>query len=346
MKRINGYLNDCFEPYEMSEELANLKEEVIANATEHYQDLIAQGSSEQEAEDTVMASLGDIRGLLQEIGAQRKETIHYDDESLDKNVIRQFTESMTGIFTRALNGTGDRGVRSEVYANIDAVEIRGVSADTVMTPSGDELVHVRAEGNLDEISLEVKEGVLVIKEELAGNLIFRSGMDIALEVPVSTRSLDVQVVSGDLTIQNAGLDTLSFTSTSGDLTIRKGNLAELNVRSASGDVSVYGESLGRVDVKLVSGDIDLSCRQAGELSAECQSGDIDVFVRDRFASIWFKTVSGDVSMKLPSHEGISPELRSLSGSIDAEAMGTAGGAGVTVKTVSGDIRLRTTQPAQ
>ena len=341
MEKINEYLNQCFGPYVMSTELENLKEEILANATDHYNDLLSQGKSEAEAEETVLASLGDIRGLLQEIGAPKKETASRSAQfTLDKDLIRDFADSVTGIFTRALDSLGHDGTRTEVYANIEKIEIHGVSVDIAVLPSSDELVHVCAEGNQDEISFEVVDDTLIIREVLSGNLIFRSGMDLALEVPSSLRTLDVQVVSGDLNVSGISLEKLGFQSTSGDLTIRHGSLGTLYMRSLSGDVYARLNDLDSFDAKLASGDVDVKCIYGGEFSAETQSGDIDAEIGETVTSFFAKATSGDVSVKLPRRLRIAPNLSSLSGSIDTGISSDPDGLPVTVRTISGDIKIR------
>ena len=340
MEKINEYLNQCFAPYVMSTELENLKEEILANATDHYNDLLSQGKSAAEAEETVLASLGDIKGLLQEIGAPKKEAFRSAQFTLDRDVIRDFADSVTGIFTRALDSLGHDGTRTEVYANIERIEINGVSVDIAVLPSNDELVHVSAEGNQDEISFEVIDDTLIIKEVLSGNLIFRSGMDLALEVPSTLRSMDVQVVSGDLNINGVSLEKLCFQSTSGDLTIRHGSLGAMYMRSLSGDVYARLNDLDSFDAKLASGDVDIKCIYGGEFSAETQSGDIDAEFGETVTSFFSKATSGDVSVKLPRNINTAPNLSSLSGSIDTSLPSYPDGVPVTIRTISGDIKLR------
>ena len=170
--------------------------------------------------------------------------------------------------------------------------------------------------------------------------IFRSGMDLALEVPSTLRRLDVQVVSGDLNISGVSLDQLDFQSTSGDLTVRHGSLGALYMRSLSGDVYARLNELDSFDAKLASGDADIKCIYGGEFSAETQSGDIDAEFGETITSFFAKATSGDVSVKLPRNLRIAPNLSSLSGSIDTGIPSDPDGLPVTVRTISGDIKLR------
>jgi hypothetical protein len=84
MDQIKKYLDECFDEYVASEELENLKEEILANASDHYADLIAQGNSHEEAMETMWKSLGDIPALLRTIGAKKRRP----DEHLRGDVIR------------------------------------------------------------------------------------------------------------------------------------------------------------------------------------------------------------------------------------------------------------------
>ena len=339
MERIEHYLNDCFGDYVMNEELENLKEEILANASEHFEDLKERGRTDAEAEDAVIASLGDINGLLEEIGAQKRGYTENRYRDQDTDFIREFTDSLTGLIINAFRRNESDGTRSEVYANIDTVCVSGAGVDIVVRPSKDELVHAEAEGNLDEIEFEVYGGELRIREKM-GTRIFHSGMDLKLELPADTANLEVNVVSGDLTMDHIQLEKLTFRSTSGDLEVRHGSAGECRIRTASGDAYLRLDAVRRLDAEQISGDLDIKCIHAGELQCTCQSGDIDAEIGERFERISFKTVSGDISLRVSDRHNIFADLQALSGSVDSTVRSVPDGCPVTVRTISGDIRLR------
>ena len=339
MERIKAKLDQCFDEYVMNEELENLKEEVLANMTDHYADLISQGESNEAAEQIVLESMGDIRALLREIGAVRKTEAAYRFDPFGSDTIRGFTDTVNSLFTNLFQGREENGTREEVYANIEKIDITGMSMDIHISPSSDEMVYVRAEGNLDQIMMEVTGDTLVIKELRSGR-IFQNGMDVFLQVPEHLHSADIQVLSGDLTAEMVNLESIRFQSTSGDLEIRQGSVKDLAVKTASGDAYIRLKEIHRFYGELASGDVDIRCENAGSLACACQSGDIDAEIEESFDSIQFKTVSGDVSLKMKHPEKIRTELRSMSGSIDSNVSSFEEGNEVSIQTISGDIRVR------
>ncbi len=339
MEQIKAKLDQYFDEYVMTEELENLKEEVLANVTDHYADLISQGESKESAEKTVLESMGDIRALLHEIGAEKKTEAAYRFDPFGSDSIRGFTDTVNSLFTNLFQGREENGTREEVYANIEKVDISGMSMDIHISPSQDEMVYVKAEGNLDQITMEVNNDTLEIRELRSGR-IFQNGMDLYLQIPEHLHSADIQVISGDLTAEMVNLDSIRFQSTSGDLEIRQGSVKDLAVKTTSGDAYIRLKEIKRFYAELTSGDIDIRCGSAGSLACACQSGDIDAQIEDTFDSIQFKTVSGDVSLKVKTLDRIKTELRSMSGSIDSSVLSSEDGKEVSIQTISGDIRVR------
>ena len=340
MDRIREYLNQCFDVYVMSEELKNLREEIMANATDHYEDRISQGETPEDAEAEVRASLGDIPALLREIGAEKKQENQTRFDPFANDTFQGLADSVNSLFNDLVRSQGKNGTQHEVYANIECIEINGISMDVHVSPSEDELLHASAEGNLDQISFEVEDNTLSIEESGSGKTLFQSALDLYLEIPADVRSLDVQVVSGDLTIANADLDSLRFQSASGDLSVKSGKIKDAAVKTASGDVELRLREMNRYYGELASGDADLRCENGGSLVCICQSGDIDAQFTEGFESITFKTVSGDISLKANPRIPVNTELSSISGSIDCTRSSVPDGKDVRIRTVSGDIRIR------
>ncbi|MBQ1467122.1 MAG: DUF4097 family beta strand repeat protein, partial [Solobacterium sp.] len=108
----------------------------------------------------------------------------------------------------------------------------------------------------------------------------------------------------------------------------------------SGDAYIRLKDIHRFYAELASGDVDIRCDNAGSLACAYQSGDIDAEIQETFDSIQFKTVSGDVSLKMKHSESVRAELRSMSGSIDSSVQSVEEGNEVSIQTISGDIRVR------
>ena len=66
-KKLTNYVNGLFSDYPNSKKARELKEEILSNLTEHFQDAINNGASENEAYTEAISKLGNIDELLQSI---------------------------------------------------------------------------------------------------------------------------------------------------------------------------------------------------------------------------------------------------------------------------------------
>jgi uncharacterized membrane protein len=64
IKKLKNYVEDLFEGYSKTKKVKELKDELIANLIEKYNDLLAKGLSEKEAYETVIDGIGDISELV------------------------------------------------------------------------------------------------------------------------------------------------------------------------------------------------------------------------------------------------------------------------------------------
>lgn len=66
--RIRKYMDQLFEDAPVNHRTLEFKEELIANALEKYNDLVLRGYGEDEAFQTVVGSIGDVKQLFEEMG--------------------------------------------------------------------------------------------------------------------------------------------------------------------------------------------------------------------------------------------------------------------------------------
>lgn len=127
--------------------------------------------------------------------------------------------------------------------------------------------------------------------------------------------------------------------------------------SVSGDIDINGAH-GDVEASSVSGDVHLSHLHAAGIRAHSVSGDVEVSVDDLAdrGDLEFNTVSGDVTLNLPANLDADLSMSTVSGDIDSDFPLTIGngrmsrrgmsarigkgGRRLDVRTVSGDLRLR------
>ena len=67
-KKIEAHINAIFENVQNNNRTLEVKEELLANLNEKYDDLIKSGKSEEEAFALVISSIGDIDNLLKDMG--------------------------------------------------------------------------------------------------------------------------------------------------------------------------------------------------------------------------------------------------------------------------------------
>jgi DUF4097 and DUF4098 domain-containing protein YvlB len=147
---------------------------------------------------------------------------------------------------------------------------------------------------------------------------------------------------------------VSVKTASGDVTL-DGVTGSIDANTGTGAVEAHGVG-GRLTFNSVSGDLALARGELERLSAHTVSGRIttDVDLHDG-AGVQVRTVSGEVTMRLPRSASAKVSLVSVGGRIDAgfdglgrderpvgkSVTGTLGGgtASLTVNSVSGPITL-------
>lgn len=272
----------------------------------------------------------------------------------------EFTEDVDGSF---------------MVEGVPLVRSRNVSGETRIAVGEDGTVRIRARKRVRGSSPEKAKRLLQnveVRMEQQGRVIdvrphlyeqdrgwmdlFRGGrvsVDLFITVPRQS-SIEAHTVSGELSLDGTR-GSLEIQSVSGDVTVSdvRGSLA---LRSVSGDLSCT-DFCGRAEANTVSGDLRLDrCRIQGA-DLVTVSGDLELIgALESGSDHRFKTISGEVELCL-SGEGYEIDYKTMSGDVTLEAegrvirdgrrdrtivVGGAGGAHVTVKTVSGDLTVRST----
>ena len=68
-ERLIEYIDRLFSGAALTMRNAEIREEILQNTLEHYDDLLSEGKSEQEAYDTVIQGIGDVRPLVEPSGS-------------------------------------------------------------------------------------------------------------------------------------------------------------------------------------------------------------------------------------------------------------------------------------
>jgi DUF4097 and DUF4098 domain-containing protein YvlB len=219
--------------------------------------------------------------------------------------------------------------RSAVDLQITAPEGCDVSvsmtsgAGSILTLTRGESGDVHLHGTVGDVDVAVPSGDLTA-ELVTGSLSFKTASgDLDLDTVLG--SLKVRSVSGDVTVENAN-DDVSITLVSGDVSLSKAE-QHVDVTSVSGDVTIVDAKDGAT-TKSTSGDVVVRRAWRGVVRAH--------------------TVSGDVTVGVPTGRSVSVEARSMSGTLhsdidlssDREQEGGEGeSVRITANSVSGDVEI-------
>ena len=294
-----------FEDLEMSAEVQAIKDEVMNNCQERYEDLLTQGLSEDEATGAVVESLKGMEEVLAQY--PRKPVAHAcgveDGEGL--------------VFPAA-------GMRS--------VKVNLFSEDVTIEPSDDSSVHVIYDRELmPEINVHMEGNCLTIgladdqKPKKKGCYFGLEGEDITINSFSDLGKLfrNIHVVT------SMGRDSRIT------LTLPEGCAPDLNVRTLSGDISLEDVSAGEVTLNSTSGDISVEGVEATALTASTTNGEVNVDLPEELTleRAELRTTSGDVEARLNAHRC---KAQSMSGDVSLEGRIREAEVG----SVSGDVNLR------
>lgn len=240
-------------------------------------------------------------------------------------------------------------------------EVDGDARLVVGVPSGRMDLH----GTEGEIEIEITGNTEGIEVAESGNTVTVSAQR-GSGVSFGSVRLRVGVPEGcDLELSGASLDVFAEVdlgrvrgrTASGDLSLR--DLSSLSIRSASGDLR-FETVAGDADITMASGDV-FGAEIGGSLTAAVASGDIrvdsvrgDVDAKSASGDVWLarvtgrevrvKSMSGTVAVGVVRGTRVRLDISTLSGDIHRPTGSSDGteptrSMDLTVKTVSGDIRL-------
>ncbi len=354
---IEKIVSLLFEDLAESEEITAIREEVLQNCQERYQDLREAGISEDEAIHAVIESLSGMEEMLSEYPRRADETVPKFQPAEQQEASEEYGDD-----PRTWSCDPAQSPIHEIR-----MEHMG-SADVTVCVSQDELVHVecsepkltlmtgmengvltialseqKSEEVKDEIKFSLQDGFDLSSlgkmfEKLAKRFVSAvnlSGAEITLAIPASlSPAVQIGTASGSVTVKPVTLERLRIGSASGDVEAADITIMqELRVTSASGDITITGAQARHMQLSSTSGDIDACdciiqenvklnttsgdigwCEQCRSLDAASVSGDITL--NGSAETIGFRTVSGDVNIRLKDSQLLSLAGSTTSGDLN------------------------------
>lgn len=345
-----------FENLEMTEEVSAIKDEVMNNCQERFDDMISEGKDEDAAIGMVVESLKGMDEMLAKY--PRKEAAQADGEDGE----RELTFTTEGL--RAINvSIPNRDVTVEpsedeqVHVICDDVQELKIARqgdnlcmeendcdndENPQSPKKPPYFHMSIRGrsinwNVTDLN-SLKDMLHELRNGIA-NGIFSEPAAVTLQLPEHfSPEVRVEVACGDVKVQNVRLSRLNASSASGDIEVELPDdimLEKVRLESASGDVeaAVYARE---VSVQSTSGDVRLEGRME---NAKINSTSGDTHVQADVAQLRISTVSGDANLVCESDELTSVVGSSVSGDINLTLPDDVQ-AQVTTSTISGDVNNR------
>ena len=362
-----------FQDVEENEEVAAIRDEVMNNCQERYQDLVSSGVGE---DDAVAAVIESLKGMEDVLAPYRKK-VHRPAEDLD-DMDDEASGEQHASFASYLVSKIDVALVNE-NVNIEAsdddcyhviwdadenplvnvelhndllritrrpevgvkennahVEFNGKEdmSDFIKTEEG------KIEINMDSISRAMKSLGNTIKLQFLNIGIGSAGSAVTIQVPENAiPHVNLMTTSGDIHVEDVGLTDLRVTSTSGDINVsldEEKHIERIDMHTTSGDMEVSAFA-DRMDITSTSGDVEVKGR-ANDLTVNTISGDIDV--RADVVYMHFKAISGDADMAFESDEIREVRGSTISGDIDIDLPEGIGTMAIQTQTRSGDVTTR------
>lgn len=353
---IEKIVNLLFEDLAETEETIAIREEILQNCQERYQDLREAGISEDDAIHAVIESLNGMEEMLSDYPRKADEPVNVpeppateDAEAADEE------EACAWSCDPALSPI--REIRMEHMS----------SADVIVCASRDHLIHVECSEPKLTLMTGIENGVLTIalseqkqekvKEEIKFSL--EDGFDlsslgklfeklakrfvsvnnsidaeITLEIPAAIcPDVRISTTSGNVTAEPLMLERMQINTVSGDVEMDALTCRTLTITTTSGHLA-----LDNLDVKehllltSVSGDMEMDASRADTLKIHTTSGDIVTHRCNIASSASVKTTSGDAEWM-----NSVPELSVVSLSGDLHLSGAL--QNVHFSTISGDVQV-------
>ncbi len=297
---------------------------------------------------------------LDQIKIDAIKTVHAVDETAAREVathveLRFSTRNNEAVLETLLEEVSERhrsfwerlvGSDDDWFGSVDYVISVPAETDVTLNNSNGDLDIRGVTGALD-ISMEsgeakINQVVGSVSVDISGGLIELKDIAADVELTSTTADLRMTAITGNVTIHGgAGTATgdnitgeITIIQTSGDITLTSVN-GDARLKATSGDLSIQ-QDRGALDIFTHTGKVSVNTELFSErdYSVETLSGSITFSIPDNAgADVLLSTLSGDIDTKgLPMEVG-SFTRREISGSIGA------GGAQVSLKSDSGDIRL-------
>lgn len=358
---ICGLIDTLFKDTVDTIETRTMREELLNNCLEHYQDLVSRGLSETEAIDAVVESLNGMKEIIDEYPkkpeAERAESFDEQPRKTEKETfVPEKTEEEVPA-DRIYSPERIRAIRTNLRSN-----------DITVRRSDDGMIHVRCDeprqilceengsrlgirvdsewknigknGGMKPDEVSVKGILNFVGKVLSkvANDISTAGAHVYIDLPEQmTDEIELNSMSGDVEISGCSAPRMTLHSTSGDITYdapENARIDKISASTASGDIRI-SVNANEAEGSSISGDVLMN----GDIrKARLKSTSGDIRLNGSSREMFAHTVSGSNTLILQNIDATRIEAASTSGSVDIELPRDTPSVHASMKSVSGSTR--------
>lgn len=328
-----------FQDAEMSDEVVALKDEVMNNCQERFEDMMARGMTEDEAIAAVVDSLKGMEEVISQYPRRQPSDEELDDMDKEFDELEDEFKELDDEFEE----TEDNGITHLRFGagSVSKLDINLLCEDVSIGPSNDGDIHVRYDReDMPYLRVSSSGGVLKIFREVYTNH-GKKKSDVKIyvdgnQVRMSGKNMEWNSIADFANnIRQMTASMISFGRGGTDMKVELpvGVAYDLTCHSTSGDVDIDDVLLNDIMLESTSGDVTVDLMEQTEvrlMQIKGSSGDVEAKLNAK--ELVMQTMSGDVNF-----EGACPDLKISTVSGDIELDGCM--EKVQAKSISGNLNL-------
>lgn len=345
-----------FQNTQMSDEVQALKDEVMNNCQERYQDMIDRGMDEDEA---IAAVVDSLKGMEEVIAEYPKKAGAFpidgdeDEEDSEQDLVfsaQQINRVSVMLTSDDINFEASDDEYIHVYYDKEDMPNLVVAANgSTLKIERDNKAEFKMEKNqpAEDMNQEwnsfsdFMNGIKKMMGSLKVNFQYGGGGEVTIALPQEYDiAVEIRATSGDVDVDDVNLSEILVETTSGDVNISLEDSkqpASIRVKGSSGDVDVNA-STPRLTINTVSGDVEYY-GDCPDISVTTVSGDAEIDGAMRQVNL--KSVSGDIGLRVGSDALQNVNCNTTSGDLTIHLPASLRGqVGVRMQTVSGNKHNR------
>ena len=187
---------------------------------------------------------------------------------------------------------GEYEAKSQIDVTLDSLKIS-------IESSPDDQIHVQMYGsklNKDSVKITEEANKLLITEnELLGNFQLRSTPTIILQLPkAQIKSLSLNTMDGDCTIQDLTLDTVEVKTVASFLQLNNISTSNANLLTQDGAVKMNKSTINNLSITTSAGEVTLRESRGSDFAIQTTDGQIKIIEVVEQPNLHITSEAGDI----------------------------------------------------